>query len=359
MTTPSPKHARLRSSPSRFRRSWHADSVRFLVYGAGAIGGALGGRLFQAGYDVTLVARGEHAAAIRERGLRLETPDTTDQLPIPVLEPGQLADGDPTGERWIALLAVKSQDTDGAVRDLAASDRVGAVVCLQNGVRNEEAALRSFDDVYGVCVMCPANHLDPGVVTLLSVPVHGMLDIGRSPSGVDATAAAVAEAFDRAGFLSEPRPDIMRWKYRKLVMNLGNAVQALIGPVDRDNPVLERIEDEAARCFAAAGIDPVSVEDDRARRADHIQRRDVPGRPRSGGSSYQSLQRATGSIETDYLNGEICLLGRLHGIRTPVNAVVQLLANRAARERWAPGAMTSAELVAAVGAATGVATVAE
>jgi len=74
----------------------------------------------------------------------------------------------------------------------------------------------------------------------------------------------------------------------------------------------------------------------------------VDGRPRGGGSSWQSLTRAAGSIEADYLNGEIVLLGRLHGVATPANAVVQRIANRMARERVAPGAMAEAEVLAAI-----------
>ena len=50
----------------------------------------------------------------------------------------------------------------------------------------------------------------------------------------------------------------------------------------------------------------------------------MPGEPAQlGGSSWQSLVRGTGTIETDFLNGEIVLLGRLHGIPTPVNADIQ------------------------------------
>ena len=94
-------------------------------------------------------------------------------------------------------------------------------MCLQNGVDNERVALRSFDDVYGVCVMLPAAHLEPGIVTAHASPVAGILDIGRYPNGIDDRAAEIAAALTGATFISEPRADIMRWKYRKLVMNLG------------------------------------------------------------------------------------------------------------------------------------------
>jgi 2-dehydropantoate 2-reductase len=321
----------------------HAGAVRFLVYGAGAIGGVVGARLFQAGYDVTLVARGAHLDAIRQKGLRLESPDGVETLPIPVIDNGSLGEAVAPA---VVLLAVKSQDTASAVRGLAGTGLAEAVVCLQNGVDNERSALRSFDDVYGACVMCPAAHLEPGIVTAHASPVTGILDLGRYPAGRDERAAEIADVLTSATFMSQPRVDIMRWKYRKLVMNLGNAVQALCG--HEGDVILELITQEALSCFEAAGIDVVTVEEDRERRADHIQRLPVPGRPRSGGSSYQSLERRQGSIETDYLNGEICLLGRMYGVPTPANAAVQRLANHAAAEHWEPGRMTAPELLGAI-----------
>ena len=56
------------------------------------------------------------------------------------------------------------------------------VVCAQNGVENERVALRSFARVYGVSVMCPAVHLDPGVVIGYSAPVAGIHTSGCGPT---------------------------------------------------------------------------------------------------------------------------------------------------------------------------------
>ncbi len=75
----------------------------------------------------------------------------------------------------------------------------------------------------------------------------------------------------------------------------------------------------------------------------------VAGAMRFGGSSTQSLQRGTPSIETDYLNGEIVLLGRLHGVPTPVNAALVALGQRLIAERLEPGAISRDELAAALG----------
>jgi 2-dehydropantoate 2-reductase len=71
----------------------------------------------------------------------------------------------------------------------------------------------------------------------------------------------------------------------------------------------------------------------------------VAGRARGGGSSWQSLARGTGSIEADHLNGEIVLLGRLHGVPTPVNELARRLVNGAARSLVPPGSLTPAELL--------------
>jgi len=320
--------------------------MRFVIYGAGGIGGVIGGRLHQAGHDVVLVARGEHLVALRERGLTLRTPAETVVLPVPaVARPAEAAlrGGD------VVILAMKTQDTVDAVAELA---RVAppdvAVACAQNGVANERMALRSFADVYGIAVMLPASHISPGVVDAWSTPVTGMLDIGRYPAGVDAAAEAISGALAGATFSSEPRPDIMRWKYRKLVVNLGNAVEALSGSAGRSTPLLERAVAEAEAVLDAAGIDRASHDEDMARRGELLRIRPIDGERREGGSSWQSLTRGVGTIETDYLNGEIVLLGRLHGVATPVNELLQRLAREAAAAGRQPGGMSADDVLALI-----------
>jgi 2-dehydropantoate 2-reductase len=309
--------------------------VRFVIYGAGAIGGVLGGLLAEAGHDVVLIARGAHLDAIRRDGLRVLTPDAERTYRLPAVAEPQEID-------WrtddVVLLAMKSMDTDAALRALAAhADPGTTVVCVQNGVANERAALRMFEKVYGNCVMFPATHLTPGVVVANCSPVPGILDIGRYPDGVDETASTVAEAFRAATFHSQPRPDIMRWKYTKLLLNLGNAVEAVHGRGDGQGELLGRLRDEGEAVLRAAGIAYASAEEDRQRRGNILQVRPVAGQPRGGGSSWQSLTRGTGAVEADYLNGEIVLLGRLHGVPTPDNERIRRLANQYAREGRPPG----------------------
>jgi 2-dehydropantoate 2-reductase len=326
--------------------------MRFVIYGAGAIGGVIGGRLFEAGHDVTLIARGAHGQALRERGLTLVAPDGSTTLPIPVAGHPAEAGIQPDD---VVVLAMKSQDTAAAVQELARTAPPDvAVVCSQNGVENERTALRSNAFVYGMAVMCPASHLEPGIVEADSSPVTGILDLGRYPSGVDDTARAIAEALNGTSFVSEARPDIMRWKYTKLLMNVGNAIDAICGSWDGTRELHEAARSEAEACLRAAGIAFASRQEDLERRGNLLTfRRAAGGDVHKGSSTWQSLARGTGSIETDYFNGEIVLLGRVHGIPTPVNALLQLLAREIAAQRRPPGSMSLAELTARVERETG------
>jgi len=319
--------------------------VKIVVFGAGAVGGVIGGRLFQHadrhGHDVVLVARGAHHDAIRDHGLTIHDPTGTVVLPVPVADRIDAVD---LGAGDVVILAMKTQDTPAALAALADHAPDVAVACAQNGVENERLALRQFADVYGICVMLPATFMDPGAVDANGAPNNAILDVGRYPFGVDPTAAAIAAALDASGLVSTPQPAIMRFKYRKLVMNLGNLLDALVSDRDGISALHKRAAAEADACYAAAGIDCATVEEDRQRRHGLLAITPIEGRQRGGGSTYQSFARGATANEIDWLNGEIVLLGRQYGVPTPVNSMLQQLARTAAAEHRAPRSLTSLEV---------------
>jgi 2-dehydropantoate 2-reductase len=277
---------------------------------------------------------------MQRTGLRVVDPEHDVTLPVPAL--GHPADAKLTSDDVI-VLAMKTQDTADALDELAAvAPGDLAIVCAQNGVENERLALRRFAHVYAMCVMLPAAHLEPGIIEISSTPVTGLLDLGCYPSGVDDRARAIASVLESSTFESVPRADVMRWKYTKLLMNLGNAVEALCAPDEHASELARRARSEGAATLRAAHIDAASREEDQERRANRLTPKPIGGAPRGGGSTWQSLRRGTGRIETDYLNGEIVLIGRQHGVPTPVNALLQRLANDAAR-LGTPPAQTRAE----------------
>ncbi len=320
--------------------------MRFVIYGAGAIGGVVGARLHQSGHDVALIARGAHLEAIRRAGLTLETPVERSAIELPAAEdPAELG----VGGEDVVLLATKSQDTAGALDALRWAGAVDVpIVCLQNGVENERLALRSFATVYGAVVMLPAAHLEPGVVQAYGSKLTGIVDLGRFPGGLDRRAEEMAGALAASQLSSRTHPDIMRFKYAKLIMNLGNAVGALCGPGEASQELTETARDEGRRALTAAGIDFEAPEvADMEGRWERIGVREIDGRERAGSSSWQSLARGTGAIETDYLNGEIALLGRLNGVDTPVNVALCRVAARQAHSGAGPGETDPAEIMAA------------
>jgi 2-dehydropantoate 2-reductase len=296
---------------------------------------------------VIVIARGPQLEALQARGLRLRTPDEDDVV-VPLAAVGSPAEID-----WrhgdVVLLAMKTQDTAAALTDLvAAAPAEVPVVCAQNGVENERLAARLFPHVYGICVMLPAALTEPGVVEAHGAPLSGLLDIGRYPSGVDTIAEDVAAGLSGARFGSETLPAIMRSKYRKLILNLSNVIEAAAGTAARVSDLYDRAVAEAEAALAAAGIDVASPDEDVARRGELMRMKPIGGKKRDGGSTWQSLARASGSVETDYLNGVIVLLGRHFGVPTPFNAGLQRLGNRLARDRVPPGSMSLEELEAEI-----------
>lgn len=320
--------------------------MRFIVFGAGAIGGVLGGRLVEHGHDVVFIARGPHLDAIRANGLTVESPDGRVTLEVEAVGAPAEVSFRPDD---VVVLSMKGQDTPEALAALAAtSPGPTAIVCAQNGVENERAALRRFERVYGMCVMCPATHLNPGIVQASSTPVTGIMDLGRWPAGLDDTAVQVAAALSASTFASEPREDIARWKWGKLLMNLGNAVEAVYRRDARAGELASAARREGVACLRAAGVDFVDLAEATARRGELLTARPIGDRPRSGGSTWQSLTRSAGVVETDYLTGEIVLLGRLTGFPTPVNALLQEVANAAARSHDAAGSRSADDAFAAL-----------
>lgn len=319
--------------------------MRFVVVGAGAVGGVIGGFLRRSGHEVVLVARGRHGQVIADEGLTVRTP----QGPFVVRTDVVASPADVRfGAGDVVLLAVKSQDTAGVLDDLEAAGAASAtpVVCLQNGVGNEPLAAERFAHVYGVPVMAPTLHLDPGVVEAAAGPVPAILDVGRYPDGADDTAEAVSAAFRAAGIESVVRPDIMRWKWAKLLMNLGNAIEVVCGPGSGGGDLGAAVRREGRAVLDAAGIAYASREEDRARRGDILQVSRTPG---TGGSTWQSVVRGTG-IETDHLTGEIVRLGARVGVPTPLNAVLLRRAAAVARQGSGPGAAPVEEILAEAGA---------
>jgi 2-dehydropantoate 2-reductase len=340
--------------------------MRYVIVGTGAIGGTLAARLAQhTSTPPLVVARGENAAAIRARGLVLRSPDDEVRVDAPVAT--SAAEAELTTDD-VLVFATKTHQLQAAllewvdqpVRD-ASGEVVGTagellpVLTALNGVEAERLALRYFRRVYGVCVWLPAVHLAPGEFTVRIAPVSGLFIIGRYGAPGDQAAEVelleiIRSDWERASFRVHLVDDVLRWKHRKLLSNLGNAIQALVGTSgEASDPAADELYELAHReglaVYAAAGIGIPTDDEEELWRGGIFDVRTVPGVDGPlGGSSWQSLARGSGSIETDYLNGEIVRIARSSGVSAPINEGLQRLARQAAAERRAPGSLTAAEL---------------
>lgn len=324
--------------------------MRFIIYGLGAVGGALAAALTLAGADVIGIARGKMLAAIEADGLLFRTPGDSRRVRFAVVGgPDEIAfqPGD------VVLLTMKSQDSAEAIAALVrAGVRDQPVCCFQNGLNNERLALRHFANVYGVTVMIPADYTVPGEVVCYGTPRHGLFDIGRYPAGADDTVAALVEALTAANFAAFPMDDVQRSKRGKLIENLGNVVDAAMGPdSNRGGALMERVRDEARAVYRAAGLEWKEIDRNEPRRKGLVEMGTVEGSRRAGSSSTQSLKRGAGSIETDYLNGEIVLMGRMHGVPVPLNVALCQLGHDLISGAVGAGTLTEADLRTRLGLA--------
>jgi 2-dehydropantoate 2-reductase len=314
---------------------------RYIIYGAGGIGGVIGGHLAMAGYEVVLIGRPVHMNAIRQYGLKLIKPEGTHTILVATAtSPAEVRfqPGD------VVLLTMKAQNTEVAMRDLHDTVDDIPVFCVQNGVRNEEFAQRHFSRVYGARINIGAVYINPGEVVCRRDP-PGWIIIGRYPTGTDTLAETVGEELRKAGLYALVTPDVMPYKWGKLVTNLLNAV----GAITNDNfansrRIIQAVQEEARRILSEAGIRWLSEEQIRQAWPDFGAKPKATIRTEEQSSTWQSLARQQGTVETEYLNGEVVRVAKTLGKTAPVNETITRLAHEMAVKREKPGRYTTAEL---------------
>ena len=211
--------------------------MRFLIWGAGAIGGTIGAHLARAGHEITLVDRArDHVAAIDAAGLRIEGPLTRFTVRVPAFTPDALR-----GEFAHVVLAVKAQDTEVAARALAPHlSADGCVVSAQNGL-NELVIKSVVGDArtMGCFVNFGADYLEPGVIEYAGrgAVVLGEID-GRTTSRLRELHRAFLDFDDRAIVTA----NIWGYLWGKLAYGAQLFATALT-----DDPIADALADPAYR----------------------------------------------------------------------------------------------------------------
>jgi 2-dehydropantoate 2-reductase len=294
-------------------------SMRIAIVGSGGVGGYFGGRLAEAGADVTFLARGAHLEAMRARGLRIISPAGDVHLPR-VQAAGDTRE---IGPVEVVLFAVKLYDTESALAALP--PLVGAdtiVVPLQNGVDSVRMIANAVGARHtggGTCYVS-AVIAEPGVIrhTAMDQLIFGEIDGSRSRR-LEALQRACEPARFRSTLSGDVTSDIWTKFVRLSVMSGMTAVtRSPLGVICADPDLFEMLKDavrEAMAVAAAKGIavPPTTVED--------VAAAYVALPPQTRSSMLEDLERGR-RLELPWLSGAVVRIGEDVGVPTPIHRFI-------------------------------------
>ena len=293
--------------------------MHFAILGSGAVGGYYGAKLARAGHDVTLVARGPHLAAIRERGLLVRSPMLGDFAVTTRAE----EDTSKVGTADVVIVAVKAYDNATALPRVAPMlGPASTVLTLQNGVDSvsEVAALVGEAPVLGGTTYIATALAAPGIIDQTGTHrriVFGEV-FGELPR-LSGRVRAIHDAFSAADIQSEGVADgrIPIWeKFIFLVALAGftGASRLPIGPLWADPVIRAQFLEACREVERIARAEGVAVAADVVDRIDSYVR-GIPGTMRS--SLLIDLSQGK-RIEVEALQGSVVRRAARAGIAAPI-----------------------------------------
>jgi 2-dehydropantoate 2-reductase len=285
--------------------------MRTLVVGAGATGGFFGGRMLQAGRDVTFLVRPARAATLARAGLVIRSPAGESVIPKPptvtAAAPGGGPGGGPGGAYDLILFGCKAYDLDAAIADVApAVGPATAILPLLNGMRHLDALIARFGEDHVLGGLCQiAGTIAPDGAIVQMGELRPTLVFGERSGQMSDRARAIAEAMAGAEFASRASDIIMQemWEKWVLLATLGAAtclMRASVGDIVQAGAadLTLGLLDEIAAIAASCGFPP------REERLKH-NRMFLSA---SGSAMTASMARdieAGGRIEADHILGDL------------------------------------------------------
>ncbi len=288
--------------------------MKIAVMGAGAVGCYYGGMLARAGHAVTLIGRAAHVDAVRRDGLRMDTLNFKERVPVAAsTDPGAVHGAD------LVLFCVKSSDTEAAGAAIAPHLAAQALVLsLQNGVDNAQRLQALLAQTVVPAVVYVATEMPgPG-----HVKHNGRGELVLGPA---AQRDCVLQAFAQAGVPVQISDNVSGALWAKLIVNCAyNALSAIAqmpyGALVQGEGVQAVMHDAVQECLAVARTLGVAVPGDMWSAVQNISR----SMAQQSSSTAQDLARGR-RTEIDHLNGYVVRMGEMHGVATPVNRVLHSL----------------------------------
>jgi len=289
--------------------------MRILVIGAGAVGGYFGGRLADAGRDVTFLVRGRQSEAIRQHGLRILSPHGNATLYPKLISTDEIA-----GSYDLIILCVKAYSLAVAMKDFAAAVASNTIILpLLNGMRHIELLARRFGDdsvIGGVCLI--SAEIDPEGRIVQLTDIHRLV-YGERTGNDSARISALNEAMQGAMFDARTSGNILQemWEKWVLLASLGSAtclLHANIGEIEAipDGADLPRaILSECSAISTACGYPPGAAFLARGEKVLTTRGSSLTS------SMYRDLIR-NAPVEVDQILGDLLERGRRLGITAPL-----------------------------------------
>jgi 2-dehydropantoate 2-reductase len=290
--------------------------VRFLVFGAGAMGSLIGGLLARK-HDVTLVARRAHVEAIRRQGLRVHGRTELVATPRAVESAAEAPRPD------VVIVTVKSYDTDAAVEQLRPLWDSATILSLQNGLGNVERLASRAEHVMGGVTYHGVTFVTPGEVSHAGT---GATVIGPVKGSPAQEVERVRAAFEECGLATTVTDDIHSVLWTKAVVNacfnpLTGLLRVKSGFVGRSGELMECCRLIVEEAVAVARAEGIGLE---AEALMERVRAVSSATAENRSSMLQDLERGR-RTEIDAINGWITRQGEQRGVPCPVNRALTLL----------------------------------
>ena len=296
--------------------------MRFAILGSGAVGGYYGARLWQAGHDVTFIARGTHLAAIRQRGLEIRSPLGDFVAPAAAEE-----DTARIGRVDCVVLATKAYDNASALPKLQPMmGRESTVLTLQNGVDSvdECAAAVGREAVIGGSAYIAAAVEAPGLIVQTGTHTRVVFgEVFQPEAALTARVAAIRDALAAAGIEVEAVADarVPLWEkfiYLAPFAAFTGASRQPIGGIWKFPQVRETFYDACREVERVARAEGVNVSADRINRIEGYMATLPPSTRSSLLIDLQQRKR----IEVEALQGAVVRRGKKTGVPTPIHAAL-------------------------------------